>query len=318
MVVLNPANLVYDKAFDTLIRAHFFRGVRFDEPAGDPGWFGPGSAVWYVHQHTPAMLVGLFAAALIETLHPDFAWMGEQHSRGVERIDGVPTGRLDLEGIAVRGGHSVAFFMAVAYGPTEAAERVTRAVKGMHHTIRGVRPDGRAYDADDPETLRWAYATVVWGIASAHERYHPRPLRGAQLDRYYREFVKVGEALGGKDLPASKQDVLDLLKDNVPLMGVTMPTADFLRNLDGVALPLPVRPASALFKWALLDLLPPWAKRLIGVRRSPRAVTLMRRAAMWSALNGLQFAAGELREPRQARVRASATPNQYLVSDGSA
>jgi uncharacterized protein (DUF2236 family) len=306
MAVMNPANLAVDKVFDATLRRRFFKGVRFDEPEGDPGWFGPESAVWYVHQHTPTLLLGLFAAALIETLHPDFAWMGEQHSRGVERVDGVPTGRLDPEGVLVRGGHSVAFFMAVAYGPTEAAERVTKAVRGMHHTIRGVRPDGRAYDADDPETLRWAYATVVWGIATAHERYHPRPLRGERLDDYYREFVRVGEALGGTDLPATKQEVLDLLLESVPLMGVTMPTADFVSAVGGAGFPVFIRPAHSVFKWAILDLQPPWAKKLLQVPRTSAPVTAARRAALWSLINAGSLAAGDLREPRLARARVRA------------
>jgi uncharacterized protein (DUF2236 family) len=168
-----PANVLQDRAFDQLARRRFFKGIEFDAPSGDPGWFGPDSAVWYVHEHVPALVLGLFAAALIETLHPDFAWMGRDHSRGIERVDGVPTGRIDPEGALVRAGHSYSFFMAVAYGSTRSAEQVVRAVSGMHHTVRGVRPDGRRYDADDPETLRWAYATVVWGIAAAHSRYTP-------------------------------------------------------------------------------------------------------------------------------------------------
>lgn len=161
MEIINPAGLAVDQAFEHLIRRRFFKGVRFDGPAGDQGWFGPKSPVWYVHEHTPALILGLGAAAVIETLHPDFAWMGFDHTRAIERVDGVPTGRLNPEGLLVRGGHSFSFFMAVGYGPTEAADRVTRAVRGMHNNVRGVRPDGRPYDADDPETLRWAYATVV-------------------------------------------------------------------------------------------------------------------------------------------------------------
>ena len=77
------------------------------------------------------------------------------------------------------------------------------------------------YDADEPEWLRWNYATVVWGIATAHERYHPQALRGADLDRYYGEFVKVGEALGGTDLPATKAEVLDYLESALPTLALT-------------------------------------------------------------------------------------------------
>lgn len=308
MDVPNPAGLVVDQAFGQLIRKRFFKGVRFDEPLGDPGWFGPRSPVWYVHEHTPAMILGLGAAAVIETLHPDFAWMGFDHSRAVERIEGVPTGGVDPEGLLVRGGHSFSFFMAVGHGPTPAADRVARAVKGMHHKVRGVRPDGRAYDADDPETLRWAYATVVWGIAAAHERYHPRPLAGADLDEYYRQFTKVGHALGGVDLPETKAAVAEYLSDNTPLMGVTMPTVDLLNSLNSPRSPLPVRVVTGLSEWALLDLQPGWAKKLLRVPHYSPATILARRAAVWSGLNAARYGAGPLREVRQSRKRVADVP----------
>lgn len=299
---MNPASLAQERAFDTLIRRRFFRGLAFDGPAGDPGWFGRGSAVWYVHEHVPALVIGLFAAALMETLHPDFAWMGRDHSRSVERVDGVATGRMDPEGVLQRAGHSYSFFMTVAYGSTDSAERVTRAVRGMHSAVRGTRPDGRGYDAGDPETLRWAYATVVWGLATAHERYHARPLR--DVDRYYREFVRVGEALGGVDLPASKADVDAYLRERVQLMAVTLPTVSFLASLAGREQPRLLHPVLRQLRWAVLDLQPDWARSLL--RFVPGPTARLRRAAVWSALNGIRYGAGPLREITDARARAAA------------
>ena len=56
--------------FDQTIRRNYFRGMEFAGPAGDPGWFGPGSAVWHVHSHTEALVFGLQCAAFIERLDP--------------------------------------------------------------------------------------------------------------------------------------------------------------------------------------------------------------------------------------------------------
>ncbi len=39
--------------FDENVRAKFFRGMDFENPTGDPGWFGPDSATWYVHSTPP-------------------------------------------------------------------------------------------------------------------------------------------------------------------------------------------------------------------------------------------------------------------------
>jgi uncharacterized protein (DUF2236 family) len=171
--------------------------------------------------------------------------------------------------------------------------------------VRGVRPDGRPYDADDPETLRWAYATVVWGIAAAHERYHYKPLRGDDLNQYYREFTKVGAALGGVDLPATKAEVEQYLYDNVGLMGVTLPTVAFLDSVGGRGGPRLARPISRELRWAAIDLQPNWAKRLL--RHPRRDVTApLRRGAIWATLNGLRYGAGPLREVTEARNRAAA------------
>ena len=199
--------------FDETIRRNYFRGMDFAGPAGDPGWFGPGSAVWHVHSHTEALVFGLQCAAFIERLDPSIYWMGMHHSRLVQRDEnGVARPVIDPKGAAVRLGHSIAFFIGTAYGSTETAENLARTVRAMHHTIKGVRPDGAAYDADDPDWLRWNYATVVWGLATAHELYHPNPLRGKKLDRYYGEFIRVGHALGGTDLPTTKAETLDCLQ----------------------------------------------------------------------------------------------------------
>ena len=135
----NPLRKGFHELFERGVRRYYFPRMDFSEPAGDPGWFGPDSATWYVHEHAPLLILGLNAAATIENLHPDFAWMGYDHTRALERDeDGVPTGRLDRKGGAVRRGHSFGFFAAVAYGPTPLAERMCKAVSGMHHRVRGV------------------------------------------------------------------------------------------------------------------------------------------------------------------------------------
>ena len=129
----------------------------------------------------------------------------------------------------------------------------------MHHTIKGTRPDGATYDADDPEWLRWNYATVVWGLATAHELYHPNPLRGKKIDDYYGEFVRVGHALGGTDLPTTKAETLDCLKSYLPRLAVTHGMA----MSTGPNLPMP----HSAVDWAIRDTMPKWAKELIAAPR---------------------------------------------------
>ena len=287
-----------NKQFDARVRTQFFRGMDFANPVGDPGWFGPGSAVWHVHSHMPALVFGLQCAAFIERLDPSIYWMGVHHSRLVKHdTKNKPMPEIDPAGFWARLGHSVAFFTGTAYGPTPTAEKLALTVRSMHHTIKGTRPDGARYDADDPEWLRWNYATVVWGIATAHELYHPQPLRGKKLDRYYAEFVRVGHALGGTDLPATKQDTLDCLKSYLPKLAVTYGAA----MATGPDLPLPL----AALNWAVRDTMPSWAKGLIQHRDPNIVERTARRATVWSVLNGWHAAIGPLPEFVEARKRVA-------------
>jgi uncharacterized protein (DUF2236 family) len=231
--------------------------------------------------------------------------MGYDHSRIVERVDGVPTGRVDPTGARVRFAHSLAFFTATAYGPTATAERAARAVRAMHHTIKGTRPDGVPYDADDPEWLRWNYATVVWGIASAHERYHARPLD--DIDDYYRAFVRVGEALGGTDLPRTKGEVLECLEERVPKLALTFIGASRTFPALGEGLPAGQKPLFWLLDWAEKDLLPEWGQKMF-LYKAPNPIRVhARRQVVKLALNGLHATTGPMREFRQSQARAAGT-----------
>ncbi|KUI09869.1 hypothetical protein AU190_16630 [Mycolicibacterium acapulense] len=288
-----------NQRFDKDIRRNYFRGMEFAAPVGDPGWFGPGSAVWHVHSHMQALIFGLQCAAFMERLDPSIYWMGMHHSRLVKRDPktGVAVPEIDPKGAAVRLGHSIAFFIGTAYGSTETAERLAKAVRSMHHTIKGTRPDGARYDADDPDWLRWNYATVVWGLATAHELYHPNPLRGKKIDRYYREFVRVGHALGGTDLPETKAEVADCLESYLPRLAVTHGTA----LATGPGLPL----AQSAINWAIRDTMPHWGKQLIQHKDPNILERTARRATVWSVINGLHVAQGPIPEFRQAQARVA-------------
>ena len=305
MRLLLPHQLVEHKVradFDRDVRRKFFRGMEFGSPEGDPGWFGPGSAVWHVHSHTSALIFGLQCAAFMERLDPSIFWMGTDHSRVVEReADGTPTGRFDIEGAQMRLGHSVAFFIGTAYGSTDTAERLAQTVRAMHHTVKGTRPDGLRYDADDPDWLRWNYATVVWGIATAHEMYHPFPL--PHIDDYYGEFVRVGQALGGADLPATKAETLDCLHSYLPRLALTHGAA---QSTGAALMANPDAPPQVkFFDWAIRDAMPDWAAEMVMYQPPNPVERAARRAATWAAINGAQAAMGPLEEFRRARRRVA-------------
>ena len=112
---------------------------------------------------------------------------------------------------------------------------------------------------------------------------------------YYGEFVRVGHALGGTDLPTTKAETLDCLKSYLPRLAVTHGMA----MSTGPNLPMP----HSAVDWAIRDTMPKWAKELIAHRDPNIVERTARRAVVWSIINGLHVAAGTAPEFRQAQAR---------------
>ena len=125
------------------------------------------------------------------------------------------------------------------------------------------------------------------------------PLRGKKLDRYYGEFVRVGHALGGTDLPTTKAETLDCLKSYLPKLAVT----------HGKAMgtgPNVSRCRRAAVDWAIRDTMPKWAKQMLAAHATRNLVErTARRAAVWSIINGLNAASGPAPEFQQAQARVA-------------
>jgi uncharacterized protein (DUF2236 family) len=184
----------------------------------------------------------------------------------------------------------------------------------MHHRVHGVRPDGVPYDTREPEFFRWNYATVVWGFGRAHELYHPDPLTGADLDEYYLQYCKVGmelyaEDLRGAILPRSKKELDDYLLATSNKMSLSPPGAAVMELYRPEGKPVYLRPLMGLVHWAILDMLPDWARHMMSVpTRSGRVETAARRKAVSGLMKGIDLAAGGWPEIEQAHARATATP----------
>jgi uncharacterized protein (DUF2236 family) len=316
-MVQNLVSAVFGKVFGDAVRSRFFGGLDFGAPKGDQGWFGPDSAVWYVHSHTPLLTLGLFSAATMEMLDPSTISGGYHHSRGFSRDgDGQPTLNVDPEGMLTRLGHSLAFFIGVGYGSTETAEKCAAIVRAMHSTVHGVSGlTGLPYDAADPDLLRWNYANVVWGLATAHERYHLRPLRGADLDRYYREFTRVGYALGGTNLPLSKAEVLEVLEDWVPKLALLPAVAESLWPNNRHDIPIWRWPSQTVLWWVIRDMQPKWARSLYMHTRPDPATLWSIRQSLKMILNGAHYLPGPLVEFRQAKARVGDVPLRPIRFD---
>jgi len=226
-------------------------GVRLDRPAGDPGWFSPDSAMWYVHSHFSAILGG-FVGLMCEGVKPDMVYGGLDHSDF-------------FNDRKRRAGRSASFYWATVFGPTEVAEKICRNVHRYHSTVTGVMPDGTPYEANSAENLRWAHAGLTWGYIRGHQLYHPKPLPPEKLDEVAAGMARIHEAIGATDLPKTMAEIEEYYRQMRPHMCL---------NEDGAwALDFAFdefnKPGRAPLRWGLEDAMPWWAREILGAKGNP-------------------------------------------------
>lgn len=131
--------------------------IDFERPKGEPGLFGPQSAIWQVHGDFTSMLCGGISALLLQMLHP-LALAGVwDHSRFREDI----LGRLR---------RTSQFISATTFATTPDAERLIAKVQGIHQRIAGVDKDGTPYQASDPALLTWVHVAECSCFMASHLR----------------------------------------------------------------------------------------------------------------------------------------------------
>ncbi|HEX2314094.1 MAG TPA: oxygenase MpaB family protein [Thermomonospora sp.] len=115
------------------------------------------------------------AAGLLQLMHPGIGAGVAEHSAFFE----APFDRIY---------RSVPQIWATILAPE--GDRRARAIRDLHHGVRGVDEHGRRYHALDPETFWWAHATFTWEIFRAVELFHPDAPSAEDLERLYAETVE--------------------------------------------------------------------------------------------------------------------------------
>jgi uncharacterized protein (DUF2236 family) len=258
---------------------------------GDAGLFGPDSVAWRVHGH-PSALVGGIRSLIVQTLHP-LAMAGvAEHSD--YRSD--PIGRLR---------RTTAFVAATTYGATAQAEAAVAAVRRVHERVRGTAPDGRRYDANDPDLLAWVHHVEVESFLLAYKRVGPG-LSPAEADCYVEEMARLGDLMGARSPLTKARPLMDWVRHH-PEVRVTPEARSAARFLVGLPLPLAARPAYAVLLSAAISLVPLRRRWELGLLL-PGPVT--GRFACEPAARGLLAAMGWALGPSpalaNARVRLAA------------
>lgn len=230
-------------------------------PAGDDGLFGPGSAAWRVHGDFTTMMIGGVSALLVQMLHPGALAGVWDHSDF--RKD--PSGRLR---------RTAQFIAATTYGSTATATAAIARVRRIHDRVGGTLPDGTPYSANDPDLLRWVHVVEADSFVRAFIRYREPGFGRADLDRYFAEMAVVAEALGATDVPASPAAVAAYFRAVRAELRFDGRTREITRALlDRPAPSRSVAPMRRVMLDAGIDLMPPWAKAMHGVRAAPTLPT---------------------------------------------
>ncbi|GAB3276423.1 oxygenase MpaB family protein [Actinocorallia lasiicapitis] len=272
---MNPRSAIDDAYWAMLAAAHL-PGEQYTEPIGDPGLFGPGSAIWYVHGDVSGVLGGV-SGLLLGTLNEPVTHGTNQHSDYLQD----PIRRL---------GFTASFVMGVTYGSTPVAEKLTGTIRAMHKRVHGTMPDGRPYSATSSADIIWTGVTQAYSAARAHVRYHPKPLKGADLDRYFADYAVISEKLGATDVPSSRSDIADYFAMMRPRLTVSEETLHAVRFLRGAyGSDKATQLGSQLLSRAATELLPPWAKTLLGLSPRTPIAPLAARAAGHALTRTLRY-----------------------------
>ena len=259
---------------------------------GDPGLLRPDSMAWRVHADLPGMLIGGFAALMLQMLHP-LAMAGvAAHSRFRED----PLGRLQRTGRFVAG---------TTFGPMPLVEQLIGEVKAVHTRVRGIAPDGRAYSAADPELLTFVHVSEVSSFLAGYQRYSLRPLLRVEKDQYFDEVAEVARRLGARDVPTSLAEIRRYLRDVEPQLRWSSQSDEALQFLRR---PLGTSAGEIVTHRVLieagLDLLSPNARDLLGVAPLLPGSRMVVRAAATAFSLTTRWALGP--SPVVARSRARA------------
>ena len=240
----------------------------------DQGWFERDSPIRMVHGDVVGMMAGGMAALLLQMLHPHALQGVLDHSNF----------RADMQGRLRR---TARFIAETSFADRETAQAAVERVNRIHAVVKGTLPDGTPYSAQDPRTLAWVHVAGAACFLEGYLRYARPGMPLAEQDEYFRQYALVGHKLGAAPLPETKRAAEALVQDFRPEL-IPSPAAREIARIvlepqeDGM--PTGIKLALAA---AATDILPPFARTLLGLKRPG--------LTDWPALLATRGMAGTLR-----------------------
>ena len=247
-----------------------------------PRWFPPGSAIRRVHDNH-SMYPGGIRALLLQSLHPLAMAAVAQHSGY----------RSDVWGRLAR---TSTFLATTTFGTAEDAQLAVDVVRAVHSRISGTAPDGRPYRADDPHLLTWIHVAEIDSFLTAHTVYGRDRLTAAQKDAYVAEAATIARKLGAQDVPTTTAELAATIEAFRPELAGTPDALDVARFLlKEPPVPRIARPMYALLAAGAVDLLPPWARDMLGLPNRGRVARALVRAGTHAVVDTMSWIAASSR-----------------------
>jgi len=219
--------------------------------------FPPDTPIRLVHADVVAMMVGGITALLLQMLHPHAL-------RGV--LDHSDF-RADMHGRLRR---TARFIAVTTYGHRDQAEQEIDRVNRIHTFVKGTLPSGEPYSAQDPQTLAWVHLAEAWSFLAAHLRYVRPDMSAADQDSYYAQFAVIARKLHAAPVPETRAQAADLMLAMRPQLEGSAEARDVARyilspKVAGQASG-PAAVAQPFLNAAAVDLLPPFARTMLGLK----------------------------------------------------
>lgn len=225
-------------------------------PPSDDALFAPDSPIRVVHADVTAMMVGGIRGLLLQMLHPHALQGVLDHSDF----------RADMHGRLRR---TARFIAITTYGQKDDAINAIKRVNAIHEQVSGTLPDGTPYSARDPRTLAFVHLAEATSFLAAYLRYVRPSMPLAEQDMYFRQFAVVARLLDADPVPESRSEAERMMRERRgELRGSpeAREVADLVLNQRPEGAPILVQ---QMLGGAAVDLLPPFARAMLGLRNPP-------------------------------------------------
>ncbi|HVF83658.1 MAG TPA: oxygenase MpaB family protein [Sphingomicrobium sp.] len=215
-----------------------------------------GSVAWRVHGDVAGMMVGGIAALLLQMLHPQALAGVWDHSDFQKNMHG-------------RLRNTARFIAVTTYGHRDEALAAIGRVRQIHDHVNGTLPDGTPYDANDPRLLAFVHLAGSAMFLAGWRKFGEPGMTLADRDAYWADVAPIGRLLGAGPLPVTDRAAQMQLNGFITELRAderSRTVRDIILNApSGKLRALPIQ---ALLMQSAVDLLPPWARRMHGLRSS--------------------------------------------------